>query len=67
MVASTEGTHRPGAGATEAGAGQPDSAELIKQLKQELRSVRAELRQAQANPEKELNQLRLKLAQAQRE
>ena len=67
MVAPTEGTHRPGKSETEAGTGQSDSAELIKQLKQELRSVRAELKQAQANPEKEFNQLCLKLAQAQRE
>ena len=67
MVAPTEGTHRPGKSETGAGTQPSDSAELIKQLKQELRSVRAELRQAQANPEKELNQLRLKLAQAQRE
>ncbi|MBE7383818.1 MAG: hypothetical protein F6J95_020680 [Leptolyngbya sp. SIO1E4] len=67
MVAPTEGTHRPGKSETGTGTGQPDSAELIQQLKKELRSVRAELKAAQANPEKELNQLRLKLAQAQRE
>ncbi|MEM9006524.1 MAG: hypothetical protein AAGE59_23735 [Cyanobacteria bacterium P01_F01_bin.86] len=67
MVAPTEGTHRPEKSETEAGAGQSNSAELIQQLKKELRSVRAELKTAQANPEKELNQLRLKLAQAQRD
>ena len=67
MVAPTEGTHRPGTPEAGAGAGQPDSAELIQQLRKELRSVRAELKAAQANPEKELNQLRLKLAQAQRD
>ena len=67
MVAPTEGTHRPEKSETEAGARQPDSTELIQQLKKELRSVRAELKATQANPAKELNQLRLKLAQAQRD
>ncbi|MEM9007850.1 MAG: peptidoglycan DD-metalloendopeptidase family protein, partial [Cyanobacteria bacterium P01_F01_bin.86] len=67
MVAATEGAHREGTGEPAAGTTKQDSSEVVALLRRELREVKRELRKTQANPDKQVAELKLALAKSRQE